>query len=256
MILAKTIKARCKTLRLPWEKEVIYMQINGGVRFCEQGMKASIRAMHVQSEILGMINENVTGFDKVGFQRREPVVSSFTEYIGIHGLSQTVDDAPGRIMVSKNPLDISMANKGYFQIQTPQGVQLTRDGRFKLDQFGNLLNLEDNPVLSATGMPIKMPVVPDNPSEVVVNSKGKVSVYNKETGSYLDAGHLGIVDSNGLAVLNPDVKQGYNEHSNVVLQNEFLAVKPVVRNFEANRQIFLIESSNLQKVISQLGSGG
>ena len=58
-----------------------------------------------------------------------------------------------------------------------------------------------------------------------------------------------------MAVLNPDVKQGYNEHSNVVLQNEFLAIKPVVRNFEANRQIFLIESSNLQKVISQLGSG-
>ena len=28
------------------------------------------------------------------------------EYIGIHGLSQTVDDKVGRIMVSKNPLDI------------------------------------------------------------------------------------------------------------------------------------------------------
>lgn len=230
------------------------MQINGGVRFCEQGMKASIRAMHVQSEILGMINENVTGFDKVGFQRREPVVSSFTEYIGIHGLSQTVDDAPGRIMVSKNPLDITMANKGYFQIQTPEGVQLTRDGRFKLDQFGNLLNLEDNPVLSATGMPIQLPVVPNNASEVVVNSKGKVSVIDKATNQLVEAGYLGIVDSNGIAVLDPDVKQGYNEHSNVVLQNEFMAVKPVVRSFEANRQIFLIESSNLQKVISQLGS--
>jgi hypothetical protein len=33
-----------------------------------------------------------------------------------------------------------------------------------------------------------------------------------------------------------------------------MAIKPVVRNFEANRQIFLLESSNLQKVISQLGS--
>ena len=50
-------------------------------------------------------------------------------------------------MVSKNPLDITMANKGYFQVQTPEGVQLTRDGRFKLDKSGNLLNLEDNPVL-------------------------------------------------------------------------------------------------------------
>ena len=230
------------------------MQINGGVRFCEQGMKASIRAMHVQSEILGMINDNVAGFDKVGFQRREPVVSSFTEYIGVHGLSTTVDDQVGRIMVSKNPLDISMANKGYFQVQTPEGVKLTRDGRFKLDKAGNLLNLEDCPVLSDAGMPIKLPVVPDNPAQVIVNSKGKVSVYAKDSNQLVDTGFLGIVDANGMAVLNPDVKQGYNEFSNVTLQNEFLAVKPVVRNFEANRQIFLIESTNLQKVISQLSS--
>ncbi len=230
------------------------MQINGGVRFCEQGMKSSIRAMHLQSEVLGMINENVAGFDKVGFQRREPVVSSFTEYIGVHGLSNTIDDAVGRIMVSKNPLDITMANKGYFQIQTPEGVKLTRDGRFKLDKNGNLLDLEDQPVLSDAGMPIKLPVVPDNPSQVVVNTKGKISVWDKASNQLVEAGYLGIVDANGMAVLNPDVKQGYNEHSNVVLQNEFLAVKPVVRNFEANRQIFLIESSNLQRVISQLGS--
>lgn len=230
------------------------MQINGGVKFCENGMTAAIRAMHVQSEILGMINENVAGFDKVGYQRREPVVSSFTEYIGIHGLSQTVDDAPGRIMVSKNPLDITMANKGYFQVQTPEGVRLTRDGRFKLDKLGNLLDLEDNHVLNDAGLPIQLPVVPDNASEVVINTKGKIGVYDKSTGGLLDAGYLGIVDSNGMAVLNPDVKQGYNEHSNVVIQNEFLAIKPVVRNFEANRQIFLIESTNLQKVISQLGS--
>ena len=230
------------------------MKINGGVKFCENGMTASLRAMHVQSEILGMINENVAGFDKVGYQRREPVVSSFTEFIGVHGLSQTIDDQPGRIMVSKNPLDITMANKGYFQVQTPEGVRLTRDGRFKLDKLGNLLDLEDNHVLSDAGMPIQLPIVPDNAAEVIINTKGKISVYDKSNGGLIDAGYLGIVDSNGMAVLNPDVKQGYNEHSNVVIQNEFLAVKPVVRNFEANRQIFLIESANLQKVISQLGS--
>lgn len=230
------------------------MQINGGIRYCEQGMKSSIRAMHLQSEIIGIINENVAGFDKVGFQRREPVVSSFTEYLGVHGLSKTIDDQVGRIMVSANPLDITMANKGYFQIQSPEGVKLTRDGRFKLDQFGNLLSLEDFPVLSDAGIPIKLPVVPGNASEVVVNSKGKISVYDKNSNEMLEAGYLGIVDSNGLAVLNPDVKQGYNEYSNVLIQNEFLAIKPVVRNFEANRQIFMMESSKLQKVIQQLGS--
>ena len=230
------------------------MQINGGIRFCEPGMRASIRAMHVQTEILGMINENVEGFDKVGYQRKEPVVSAMTEFIGIHGLSSTIDDQVGRIMVSKNPLDIAIANKGYFQVQTPNGVKLTRDGRFKLDKSGNLLTLEDFPVLSDAGMPITLPVVPENIDKVVVDNKGKVSVYDKKTNKLADAGVLGVVDANGMAVINPDIKQGYNEYSNVSIQNEFLQVKPVVRNFEANRQIFLIQSSNLQKVISQLGS--
>lgn len=230
------------------------MQINGGVRFCEHGIKASIRAMHVQTEILGMINENVNGFDKIGFQRREPVVSSFSEYIGIHGLSTTVDDQVGRIMVSKNPLDIAMANKGYFQIQTPEGIKLTRDGRFKLDKAGFLLDLQDNHVLSDAGLPIQLPVVPHNVNQVKINSKGQISVLDSHSEKVLDAGYLGIVDANGIAVLNPDVKQGFNEHSNVVLQNEFMAVKPVVRNFDANRQLFMMQSTNLQKVISQLGS--
>ena len=230
------------------------MQINGGVRFCEHGMRASIRAMHVQSEILGMINENVEGFDKVGYQRKEPIVSTMTEYIGIHGLSNTVDDQVGRIMVSDNPLDIAIANKGYFQVQTPNGVKLTRDGRFKLDKFGNLITLEDFPVLSDAGMPIKLPVLPDSIENIKVDAKGKVRVYDKKTNTLSDAGFLGIVDANGMAVLNPDIKQGYNEYSNVNLHTEFLSVKSVVRNFEANRQIFLMESQNLQKVIQQLGT--
>ena len=230
------------------------MQINGGVSFCENGMRAAIRAMHVHSELIGMINENIAGFDKVGFQRKEPIVSSMTEFIGVHGLSTTVDDQVGRIIASNNPLDIAIANKGYFQIQTPNGVKLTRDGRFKLDKEGNLLSLEDFPVLSDAGMPIKLPVIPENIDKVVVDTKGKVSVYDPKTNKLSDAGFLGVVDAMGTAILNPDIKQGYNEYSNVALQNEFLKVKPIVSNFEANRQIFLIESNNLQKVISQLGS--
>ena len=65
---------------------------------------------------------------------------------------------------------------------------------------------------------------------------------------------LGVVDANGVAVLDPDIKQGYNEYSNVSLQNEFLAVMPTVRTFEANRQMFIMCNTNTQKAISQLGS--
>ena len=230
------------------------MKINGGIRYCEKGLTASLRAMHVQSELIGMYNENVTGFDKIGYQRKEPVVSSFTEYIGVHGLSQTVDDQIGRIAMSDNPLDLALANKGYFQTQTAEGVRLTRDGRFKLDRNGNLLTLEDAQVLSSAGTPIQLPIVPEKIEDVKINSKGLVSVFNKNTNKLESVAYIGVVDSNGIIVTDPQVKQGYNEYSNVSLQNEFISMMPIIRNFEANRQIFMIQNQNLQKVISQLGT--
>ena len=230
------------------------MKINGGIRYCEKGLTASLRAMHVQSELIGMYNENVTGFDKIGYQRKDPVVSSFTEYIGVHGLSQTVDDKVGRIAMSDNPLDIALANKGYFQTQGENGVKLTRDGRFKLDKSGNLLTLQDEQVLSAAGTPIQLPLVPEKIEDVKIDAKGMVSVLNRQTHKFEQAGRLGVVDANGLVVTDPQVKQGYNEYSNVSLQDEFISMMPVIRNFEANRQIFMIQNQNLQKVISQLGT--
>ena len=99
------------------------MQINGGVNFCERGMRSTIRAMQVQQHLLGIVNENLIGFDKIGYLRKEPVISSMTEYLGVNGVSTTVDDKVGRIVVSNNPLDIAMNNKGYFQVVTPNGVK-------------------------------------------------------------------------------------------------------------------------------------
>ena len=131
---------------------------------------------------------------------------------------------------------------------------MTRDGRFKLDKDGNLLNLDDGKVLSDSGVPIVLPFVPEDVKLVKVDDKGRISVLNKDERKMYYVARLGVVDSSGRAVMRPDVKQGYNEYSNVSLQNEFLAVMPTVRAFEANRQVFIMQNTNIQKAISQLGS--
>ncbi len=230
------------------------MKINGGIRYFERGIDVAIRAMQVQTELMSIANENITGFDKVGYQRQEAVVSSFTEYIGVNGISKTTDTQVGRISMSENPLDFAIAREGYFQTEGDDGIKLTRDGRFKLDKEGNLLTLDDRRVLSNAGMPIRLPVVPEKVEDVKVDESGLVKVLDKQTGELMLAGHIGVVDANGMVVMDPQVKQGYNEYSNVALQNEFINMMPIIRNFEANRQIFMIQNQNLQKVISQLGS--
>lgn len=230
------------------------MKLVSGVRYNESGLKTALRGMKVQSALINIANENVNGFDKVGYQRKEAVVSSFTEYLGADGISTTVDDKIGRLTNTGNPLDLALAVKGYFQVQSQDGVKLTRDGRFKLDKNGNLLTLDDSKVLADNGSPIKLSIIPSNLSEVVVNSKGTISVLNKQTKKLDKMGTIGVVDSNGAIVMNPQVKQGYDEFSNVALESEFMNMMAPLRAFDANRQIFMIESTNLTKAISQLGS--
>lgn len=230
------------------------MRLSSGVKYNVNGLTTSLKAMQVESALINITNDNINGFDKVGYQRKEAVVSSFTEFLGAAGVSTTVDDKIGRITQTGNPLDLSIATKGYFQVQSSEGVKLTRDGRFKLDKNGNLLTLDDSKVLSNAGTPIKLSTIPENIDKIVVDAKGGVNVFNVKTKKLDKMGTIGVVDSNGALIMAPEVKQGFNEYSNVALEREFLGMLPVVRNFDANRQIFMIESTNLSKTISQLGS--
>ncbi len=228
------------------------MKINGGIHYNENGLTTSIRAMHLDSELIGISNENIGGFDKIGYQRKEAVVSSFAEYLGVHALSTTKDDRVGRISVSPNPLDIALANKGYFQTETEHGIKLTRDGRFKIGKDGSLLNLEDAQVLSNAGTPIKFPFIPQDLKQVKIDKSGKISLFNPKTNKIMNIGQLGVVDTNGVLVMDPNVKQGYNEFSNVALHEEFIKMMPIMKNFDANRQMFMLQNANLGKAISQL----
>lgn len=228
------------------------MKINGGIHYNENGLTTSIRAMHLDSELIGISNENIGGFDKIGYQRKEAVVSSFAEYLGVHALSTTKDDRVGRISVSPNPLDIALANKGYFQTETEHGIKLTRDGRFKIGKDGSLLNLEDAQVLSNAGTPIKFPFIPQDLKQVKIDKSGKISLFNPNTNKVMNIGQLGVVDTNGVLVMDPNVKQGYNEFSNVALHEEFIKMMPIMKNFDANRQMFMLQNANLGKAISQL----
>ncbi|HCB11899.1 MAG TPA: hypothetical protein DEO94_07215 [Cyanobacteria bacterium UBA11991] len=230
------------------------MRINGGIYYNNSGLTNSIRAMHLQSVLLEMRNENVGGVDKIGYQRKEPVVSSFTEFMGVNALSETLDDKVGRIGVSDNPLDIALANKGYFQIETKDGIKLTRDGRFKIGKDGSLLSLEDGAVLSDAGIPIKLPFVPQDLKQVKVDRNGKISLFDDKTHEFKNIARLGVVDANGLVVMDPNVKQGCNEYSNVSLQEEFIKMMPIMKNFDANRQMYMLQNSVLGKAISQLGT--
>lgn len=227
---------------------------NGTVHFYKAGIVDNIRAMRMQEILMGITNENVVGFDKIGYQRKIPVVSSFAEFLGEDAISTTTDDSVGRLGLTENPLDVALADKGYFQILTPQGIKLTRDGRFKMTKDGEILSLDGSKVLTNDGTPLVLPLVPDKLEDISIDLNGVVRVLNNKTRKFELAGTLGIVTADGLAVLAPNVRQGYNEYSNVSLQTEFMEAMPYPKTFEANRQLYTIQNSNLQRAISSLSN--
>lgn len=214
------------------------MIIKGGIDYFEPGMRSTLRAMHLQTEILSINAENINGFDKVGYQRKDPVVSSFSEYVGIHGLSTAIDDQPGRISVSQYPLDLALSNKGYFQVLGKEGLRLTRDGRFHYDKDGYLLTLENEKVMANDGTPVVLPCIPDTPDDIVIDLAGNIKIVDRANNKVVKAGTLSVVSTDGVVVIDPGVRQGYTEDSNVILSQEAMSAYPVRKTFDANRQMF------------------
>ncbi len=229
------------------------MKVYGGIIFDEEGISTSIRAMHLQQALIKTANANVLGFGKVGYQRLVPVVSSFSEVIGVHGYSEAKDTSIGRIRSTANPLDLALACEGYFQYKTPYGVKLTRDGRFKLDKDGNLLTLDGHKVMSIGGDPMKLKNVPQDLKKIKVSHDGDMTYLDPETGKYFNYGRLSVVSNDGSYIKDVDVRQGYTEDSNVRLNTEVMSLAPLRRNFEANRQLFIVQNDKLSKTIQELG---
>lgn len=225
-----------------------------GIRMDGNGIVQSINAMQMDMDIMGIFGENVVGFDKIGYQRKEAVISSFAEYIGTNALSHSVDSQVGRIAMTQKPLDVALSEQGYFQVLNQDGtVELTRDGRFQINKDGELLTQNNQKVLSTGGSPIILPCVPKELNKIVIGLDGKIGVFDEQTRGLIPVGSLGIVNAEGGIVSSNCVKQGYLESSNVQLEREYLEVANYKRSFEANRQMFKLQNSKLSSAISRLG---
>ena len=228
--------------------------IAAGIRLEADGLAQSINAMQMDMDIMGIFGENVVGFDKVGYQRKEAVISSFAEYIGPNALSHSVDNQVGRLSLTERPLDIALSEAGYFQVLNNDGsIELTRDGRFQMTKNGEIVTQTGQKVLSSGGVPIVLPVVPDDVDKITIGTDGKIGVFDSETRGLIPAGRIGIVSDDGTLVGSNCVRQGYLESSNVQLEKEYMEMVNYKRSFEANRQMFRLQNSKLSTAISRLG---
>ena len=225
-----------------------------GIRFEADGLAQSINAMQLSMGVMDIFGQNILGFDKVGYQKKEVVISSFAEYIGSNALSYATDTQVGRLAMTARPLDVALSEKGYFQVKNKDGsIELTRDGRFKINKSGELLTQSDQSVLSTTGSPIVFKNPPESYEKVTIGLDGKIGYFDNEKRGLINVGTIGVVSEAGELVSSNCVRQGYLENSNVQLEREYTEMVNYKRSFELNAKMFRLQNSKLSNTIQTLG---
>ena len=229
--------------------------LQAGIRLEADGLVQSLSAMQLEMNVMGIFGENIVGFEKIGYQKKDAVISSFAEYLGSDAVSYSVDDQVGRLALTQKPLDVALSDKGYFQVLNKDGsIELTRDGRFQMDKDGNILTQSGQKVLSAGGSPLVLPYVPEDIYSIKIGLDGKIGIFDNKTRGLVTAGTIGVVSADGSAIGSNCVRQGYLESSNVQLEREYLEMANNKRSFEANAKMFRLQNSKLSNAIQKLGS--
>lgn len=245
-----------------------------------RGMKIAARGMTVQMTKSDIVANNLANADTSGFKRDVHTVQSFREvlldriearpsygrgigYLGFGASSgpMTVDFSSGGIQTTGNPLDLAIEGDGFFVIETPSEVCLTRDGSFTLNSLGELVTKDGYRVLGTHGA-IQIPQ-----GELSVGRSGEVFVDgvnvarlviwrtdNEDTLSKRGANLYRISSDVPIEeVDNPRIIQGCLERSNVNVVREMLEMIVGMRNFEACQRVLHGYDSTLDKCVNEVG---
>jgi len=235
------------------------------VRGC---MKEEVRADVIANNLA---NATVIGFkrDKISFQNmlmgsrpgatgtaQGPSVSPDPNLVHIQ-----TDFSDGSLRPTGNSLDLAIEGRGFFKIQTPDGVRYTRKGNFSRDEQGLLMTQDGNPVLGKGG-PITI-----SGTNVVIDEAGKVSVDGSEVGQ-LDLVVLAqpeLLQKAGATLFRaaegneerplPEttiVRQGYLEDSNVNVPQEMVSMIHSLRAFESYQKAIHVMDGLNNRAINEV----
>jgi len=178
--------------------------------------------------------------------------------LGTRAAASEIIQAQDDFSATSNPLDLTIAGQGFFQVQLPSGeIAYTRSGAFHLDSQGNVVTADGNPISPAI-------TIPSNATAITVGSDGTVTVTEpgqtqaQQVGTlqvalFANPGGLNSVGKNLFlattasgdpVTANPggtegagQIKQRYLEQSNVDVVEEFIQMISAQRAYESNSRV-------------------
>ncbi|MEQ8806872.1 MAG: flagellar basal-body rod protein FlgF [Rhodospirillales bacterium] len=177
-------------------------------------------------------------------------------------LATRLDVTDGAIETTGNQLDMAIRNDGFFVVRDPQGTEhYTRNGQFRLDTGGQIVNQQGYPLLSTGGQPMTLG---PNDAEVNIGRDGTISTENGQLGKIKvvrfdntqdlvqTSGALFTSITPPIDVASPDVIQGALEGSNVEPILEMAKMIELHRSYESAKSFIEREDERQKEMIRSL----
>ncbi len=209
-------------------------------------------------------NSSTTGFRQEGLTFSEYVVRTGPETDSLsmsRGIARHTSMLQGGQIQTGGTFDLAIEGEGFFQVETPAGVRLTRAGAFLPNAEGDLVTPDGYPVLDAGGAPV---FVPPDANQISIAADGTVSADGTpigQIGMVLPADPLSLTREDGVRfafdgdTLPADAArmvQGFVEGSNVDPVSQIARLIEVQRAYEAGQSLLEKEHERIRSTLQAL----
>lgn len=190
--------------------------------------------------------------------------------LGVRPASVGKIHSQGDFESTNNPLDIAIEGDGFFQVTLPTGETMyTRNGAFKLDATGGLVNSDGYPMNPAITIPtdaVSVTITADGfvnikqPGQTQTSQIGQIQVARFPNPAGLKAKGRNLLeqtDSSGAPTLATPgqngvgtMAQGFLESSNVSVVEEIVQMVSGQRAYEANSKVIQTADQLLSTAIN------
>lgn len=197
--------------------------------------------MKARMESLDMLANNIANSGTVGFKTDREFYGLYQQELPVIE-KQWTDFSQGMLTPTGNPLDLALNGKGFFALNTPNGVVYTRNGQFQVSKSNQLQTADGYTLRNSRdqGKPITVdPAVGIDIDKGGVVRQGGQEIAQIELRGMSDASQvIGKLGSSYFALLNPpaaedaEIRQGTLEQSNVPVADAAVRLVSVMRQFE------------------------
>jgi flagellar basal-body rod protein FlgF len=223
-------------------------------------------AMQSDAEAVRVIGQNIANAEVTAYQRQIPLLdASFPQTLAAsvelaNAPRVAYDSQPGTLRSTGEPLHLALEGTGFFAVESPQGLRVTRRGELRVSADGFLTSVTGDLLLGANG-PIHVgAAVPAidaggtvRVTNEVVDQLRLVLVEHPEQMRYLGNGMFDAPANELVDGATATVRQGYLETSNVAPVGEMVQLMEAVRHFEAGQRLARGYDEMVGNAISELG---